>query len=725
MFKPLKLAGFVIVSTLITGMSAAEPPSPPVARIDNVVDTHWGVEVQDPYRYMEDVGDPYVREWFRGQAEFAEAVLGGLPGRDDLLDRLRELDAGKPYRSYSVRRLDDGTIFYLKRRAGENLGKLYRVDPESGAERLLVDPEAMGDDGDQHYSLETYVPSPDGRYVVYGIAQGGSEETVYHTLDLRSGKHVGQSIDRIETAYNRPHWHPNGSGFFYSRRQALPADAPVTEIYKKSTLRFHELGTDPESDPVLAGYGLSERMVISEVDFPSIFLTAGSDHAIVKIRHGDSNELTLYTAPVESLLDEDVPWQKICDVADAVSVFVVHGDDIYLLTADGAPRLRIVRTDLSAPDFDKADVVLPASDRVVARIYGARDAIYAEVLEDGINRVMRISYGEAPEAALLKLPGYTAGYVSSVSPSLDGADIYATSWIRGSRVYRYDPDAKTLEDTGFLPEGRFDNEPGYTAREVMVESHDGVMVPLSIIHRSDLELDGNNPTLLSGYGSYSISMEVYFSALRLAWLERGGIYAVAHVRGGGEYGQEWHYAGRMLNKPNTWKDFIACAEYLIEEGYTSTPRLAGQGGSAGGILIGRAITERPDLFSAAVMDVPSTDGIRMETTTNGVPNIQEFGTVKEQDGFRGLLAMSSYHHVEDDTAYPAVLLKHGFNDPRVEPWMSGKMAARLQAATASDRPVLMRIDFGSGHGIGSTREQVLTEVADTYAFLFWQLAPAD
>jgi prolyl oligopeptidase len=216
---------------------------------------------------------------------------------------------------------------------------------------------------------------------------------------------------------------------------------------------------------------------------------------------------------------------------------------------------------------------------------------------------------------------------------------------------------------------------------------------------------------------------VAFSPLRLAWLEKGGIYAVAHVRGGGEYGQEWHYAGRMLNKPNTWKDFIACAEYLITKDYTSQSKLAGQGGSAGGILIGRALTERPELFTAAVMDVPSTDAVRMETTTNGVPNIQEFGTVMEEDGFRGLLEMSSYHHVIDGAHYPAVLLTHGFNDPRVEPWMSGKMAARLQAATASDRPILMRIDYESGHGIGSTREQVLAVLADTYAFLFWQLSP--
>ena len=218
--------------SVLSGVASGERPNLPVAKIDNVIDAHWGVEVPDPYRYMENLHDEYVLEWFKGQADYADGVLKHLPGRDALMDRLRELDASKPYRSYSVRRLDDGTVFYVKRRAGENVGKLYRVDAASGREKLLVDPETMGDEDDQHHSLTTYVPSPNGRYVVYGIAQGGSEETVYHTLDLITGDHVGQAIDRIETAYNRPHWHPDGSGFFYSRRQALPANAQATELYK-------------------------------------------------------------------------------------------------------------------------------------------------------------------------------------------------------------------------------------------------------------------------------------------------------------------------------------------------------------------------------------------------------------------------------------------------------------------------------------------------------------
>jgi prolyl oligopeptidase len=241
------------------------------------------------------------------------------------------------------------------------------------------------------------------------------------------------------------------------------------------------------------------------------------------------------------------------------------------------------------------------------------------------------------------------------------------------------------------------------------------------MHKSGIKLDGSNPTLLSGYGAYGSASSAYFDPQRLAWLERGGILAIAHIRGGGAYGQEWHLGGQKLTKKNTWKDFIACAEYLIEEGYTSPAKLAGQGGSAGGILIGRAITERPDLFAAALIDVGCLDAIRMETTTNGVPNIQEFGTVKKEDEFHALLEMSSYHHVVDGEKYPAVLLSHGINDPRVEPWMSGKMCARLRAATSSGKPILFRVDYQAGHGIGSTKTQYQEGLADKWAFLLWQM----
>ena len=691
----------------------------PEAKIVSVSDTHWGVEVRDPYRYMENLEDPEVETWFRAQASYTESYLNGLGSRAGLFDRLEELDQGAPFTTGSVQRLSNGMQFYLRRDRGENLYKLYLRASDNGQERLLVDPESMSSGSEQHYSLEGYVPSPSGDFVVYGLAQGGSEQTTYYVLDVASGAVIGSPIDNIETAYNWPQWSEDESGFFYSRRRALPDDAPSTEEYKQTRVMFHRLDTAAENDRMIAAYGHSVSLPILETDFPSVWLSPRSSHAVLKVKHGDNNEISLFTAPRAELLSGDVSWSQLCGESDQVTDFAVIGDTIYLVTGKQAPRFKLVEMSLNDPDMASSRDVVPAGNLVIESVSVAADALYISAKRDGIGMVMRW----APDVGLEELspPRGGATYLSSIEPDRPGALIYETTWIQGGVRYAYDPKTATFADTGMIPVGEFDNLEGYVAKELVIPSHDGVMIPLTILHREGLTLDGKNPTVVYGYGSYGSSMNVGFSTTRLAWLERGGVWAIAHVRGGGEYGQEWHYAGRMETKPNTWRDLIASAEYLVREKYTSPAHMAPWGGSAGGILAGRAITERPDLFGAAIIDVGSLDTIRAETTTNGVPNIKEFGTVTEEAGFHALLAMSSYSNVRNGVEYPAVMLTHGFNDPRVEPWQSGKMAARLQAATASDNPVLLRVDFQAGHGIGSTRDQYLQKRADQFAFLFSQL----
>ena len=701
------------------GHLSSQGGTQPEAKIVAVSDTHWGVEVRDPYRYMENLEDPEVETWFRAQASYTESYLNGLGSRASLFDRLEELDQGAPFTTGSVQRLSNGMQFYLRRDRGENLYKLYLRTSENGQEHLLVDPESMSSGSEQHYSLEGYVPSPTGDFVVYGLAQGGSEQTTYYVLDVASGAVIGSPINNIETAYNWPQWSEDESGFFYSRRRALPDDAPSTEEYKQTRVMFHQLDTAAENDRVVAAYGHSVSLPILETDFPSVWLSPRSSHAVLKVKHGDNNEISLFTAPRAELLSGDISWSQLCGESDQVTDFAVIGDTIYLVTGKQAPRFKLVEMSLNDTDMASSRDVVPAGDLVIESVSVAADALYISAKRDGIGMVMRW----APDVGLEELspPRGGATYLSSIAPDIPGALIYETTWIQGGVRYAYDPKTATFADTGMIPVGEFDNLEGYVAKELVIPSHDGVMIPLTILHREGLTLDGKNPTVVYGYGSYGSSMNVGFSTTRLAWLERGGVWAIAHVRGGGEYGQEWHYAGRMETKPNTWRDLIASAEYLVREKYTSPAHMAPWGGSAGGILAGRAITERPDLFGAAIIDVGSLDTIRAETTTNGVPNIKEFGTVTEEAGFHALLAMSSYNNVRNGVEYPAVMLTHGFNDPRVEPWQSGKMAARLQAATASDNPVLLRVDFQAGHGIGSTRDQYLQERADQFAFLFSQL----
>ena len=328
---------------------------------------------------------------------------------------------------------------------------------------------------------------------------------------------------------------------------------------------------------------------------------------------------------------------------------------------------------------------------------------------------------EGGAASEIRLPFEGAIQEMFVNPAEPGVFLRVASWTKSSLILHYDPKTKAMTDTKIIPVSPVDFS-AITSEEVKAKAADGTLVPLSIIHKRGLKMDGTHPTLLHGYGSYGITLDPAFDPTSLAWLERGGVVAVGHVRGGGEYGEDWHNGGRKSTKKNTITDFLACAQYLIEHKYTSAAHLAGEGTSAGGITIGGAITEAPELFAAALDNVGDSDTLRSELMVSGPANIPEFGTVQKEDEFKGLLAVSAYYRVKDKTAYPAVLLTTGINDPRVDPWQMGKMTARLQAATSSGKPVLLRVDYDAGHGgIGATRSQHTALLTDQYSFLLWQL----
>lgn len=717
--KPSITALCATVFLMSSTKTMAAPPSAPVG---NVVDNYHGTTIADPYRYMEHFKDPAVQAWVHGQADYAEQTLHSLPGREAILERIAELDAGSPYSLYGITRRANGDLFYFKQLAIENVAKVYFYDGATATERLLIDPETFPkQDPQDHSTLSFYRVSPDGSHLLYGFAASGSEQTTLRVFDLATNRDLPDAIDRLESEYAPPYWLPDGKSFVFSRRRKIAPDASQAEAYKFTQAFWHTIGGDPEQGPVVFGKGAPGSPPMGEMDFPAVIVPVGSNWVVGQIRHGDETDVTLYAAPLNTLGAADVKWTKVCDRADLVTGFAVQGDDIYLLTAQDAPRFKIVRTSLARPDFRSAAVIVPPGNHVVDSIAAAKDALYVGSLERVAHKLLRVPYTRDAKPESIAFPAdEPSGYVESAQPDLDGVFVRTRSWTHEGRLYSYDPATHALMDTGLLPRGKFDSPEGVRATEVMVASHDGVQVPLSIIHRQDLRLDGTNPTLLSGYGAYGHIASMNFDPTHLAWLERGGVIAIAHVRGGGVFGKEWHHSGRKATKPNTWKDFIACADYLVKAGYARPARLAGKGGSAGGILIGRAITERPDLFAAAHIAVGCTDMLRFETTMNGPPNIPEFGTVAEEDAFRGLLAMSTLHHIQDGTKYPAVILTHGINDPRVEPWVSAKTTARLQAATASGRPVLFRVDYRSGHGIGSTRKQRHEEKADVWSFMLWQ-----
>jgi prolyl oligopeptidase len=700
----------------VAGTDTAVAQGPPVAPVTNVTDTYFGVAVSDPYRYMENLSDPAVAAWMKAQNDFTHSMLGRIPGRKGLLARIQELDDAVAARVESVCRLPSDRYFYLKRLPQDNTPKLYMRRGLTGRETLLVDPENFTRATGKPYAINYYDPSLDGKHVAYGISAAGSEDAVLHVLETATGKEVDKPIDRAQFGWIA--WRPDGESFFYNRLQKLEPGMPATERYQKSRMYLHVLGADAEKEQPVFGFEISPLVKMETADIPGISVTPNSKYAVGVVEHGTRRELTLYAAPLASVGRPKTPWRKICDVGDDVTRFDVSRGEIFLSTHKKSPRFEVIKTSLARPNLGTAETVVPAGEAVVTGLAAARDALYVRLRDGSISRLLRVTVRGKTEQITLPFDGSV--WLVATDPRLDGTLLELATWTKAEQIYAYDSRTKKITNTGLQPLGPFDAPENLESVEVKARSSDGTMIPLSIVHRRGLKLDGANPTLLSGYGAYGFSRDPSFDPRLLAWFEQGGVYVVAHVRGGGEYGQDWYKAGYQQTKPNTWKDFIACAEYLIENKYTSPQRLAGIGGSAGGILIGRAITERPDLFEAAIAVVGCLDTLRMETTPNGVLNIPEFGSAKTEAGFKALYAMSSYDHVQDGTKYPAVMLTTGINDPRVEPWQSAKMAARLQAATASGKPVLLRVDYEAGHGIGTTKKQGEEQTADMWTFLLWQ-----
>ena len=703
-------------ATLPATNNATAAQAPPVAPVENVTNTYFGTEVVDPYRYLEDLSNTNVAAWMKAQNDYTRALLDRIPGRKALLARIQELVNAVAARVQDVRRLPDGRYFYLKRLPQDNMFKLYVRQGLTGKETLLVDPETFAKAAGKPFAINYYEPSRDGDYVAYGLSAGGSEDAVIHVLATATGKEVDKPIDRAQ--FGGISWRPGGKSFFYNRLQKMEPRMPETARYEKSRVYLHVVGSDADKEQPVFGYEVSPLVKMVPADDPFIVAESGCKYVIGLIEHGTQQELTLYAAPLASVGKPDTPWKKICDVEDDVTDFAVKGKEIFLLTHKDASRFKIIETSLAKPDLATARTVVPASNAVITGLASAKDALYVQLRDGGIGRIERVL--SAGKIEPIRLPFDGSASLIAMDPRLNGAWLDLSTWTKAGQLYAFDPQTKAITNTGLQPLGQFDAPTNLESIEVKARSYDGTMVPLSIVYKRGLKLDGANPTLLWGYGAYGLSQDPSFSPALLAWFERGGVFAIAHVRGGGEYGEDWYKGGYQQTKPNTWKDFVACAEYLIQHQYTSPNKLAGEGGSAGGILIGRAITARPDLFGAAIIQVGCLDMLRSETTPNGVPNIPEFGSVKTETGFKDLYEMSAYAHVKNGMKYPAVLLTTGINDPRVEPWQTAKMAARLQAATASGKPILLRVDYEAGHGIGSTKKQGEELTVDGWSFLLWQ-----
>jgi prolyl oligopeptidase len=648
--------------------------------------------------------------------------LDHLPGRAALLRRVAEIEAAASAEVGRIAWLTNNRVFYLKREPHEARSKLYMREGLAGKQRLLVDADVQGDRS-KNPALHFYSPSGTGRYVAYGIAQGGSEIVAMSVLDTATGKVLGPSKATANASANviapRSVWSGDEAAYYFNQKVEMRPGMPVTEKYMNSTV-FVFRTSEPDTSPTpVFGNQTKAAPRLEPDELPFVEMLRDSDYALGVSLLELRSLVSLYIVRQSDLQRPAIPWRRIVSFDDQVRAYAVHGDDLYLISEKDAPRFSVIKTSLVNPDLRKPIAVISESEAVVAEIAAAADGLYVRLLDGGPSRLVRVDYA-TNRAQEIPMPFSGSARIAYADVRRAGVVLEVAGWTRARAIYSYDASESRMARLPLQALGPFDAPSGLVVRTVKVPSHDGALIPLTIIHKEGLDLNGNNAAILTGYGAYGYSLEPYFDPRWLAWLERGGIYAIANVRGGGEYGRDWHQAGFQATKPNTWRDVIACAEYLVSQRYTSPKRMGLVGGSAGGILAGRAMTERPDLFGAVVANVGVLDAIRAETGAAGAGNTREFGSVKSESGFKALLAMSTYHHVKAGQAYPAAMFVHGMNDPRVPVWQSAKTAAKLQAATSSAKPVLLRLDHQAGHGIGSSAVQRREEFVDTMAFMLWQ-----
>ena len=677
-----------------------------------------GVSVADPYRNLENVKSAETQAWLKAQGDYAAAQLSRIDGRDVIAARIEALGKASGDQIREVTRMPGERLYYLKRKAGGSQMKLVMRVGMNGTERVLVDPELIAKATGVPHAINFFVPSWDGKTLAYGISAGGSEDASLLLMDIATGKALGKPIPRAQTGL--VHWAPDSRTLTFNQIRELPAETSDTETYLDTTVFVLNARAANAKPRALFGPLVNKSLNMDRLDVAEVMFAPDSRYMIARTTDTTLPEGRLYVAPLAELQQRDVHWQQISGYADKITSVQLRGDMLYLRTYTGAPRGRVLALSLAqkTPVISNATVAVAEPDVGVLEGFAlGKDAIYTQVRQ-GFN---------------LRMRRHTAGTVTDVAPAVAGSTLmtsdpahaYANPWLTTStwtepqRLLAAASDGKT-RDTGLMTNVRPENTPELDVAEVQVTSHDGVKVPLAILRKKGLALDGTNPALLIGYGAYGFSFEARFDPRNIAWLERGGVLAFVNVRGSGAYGDAWYKAGFKATKSNTWKDGVAAAQYLIEQRYTSAKTLGIWGTSAGGIFVGRAVTTAPELFAAAIMDVGIMDAVRAEESANGITNISEFGSYKNATEFPALLEMSTYHQIKEGTAFPAVMFIHGLNDPRVDVWHSAKAAARFQAATTSGKPILMRLDGQAGHGIGSTAQQGFSKQADIYSFLLWQ-----
>ena len=688
---------------LAAGTAFAAAPArlsyPPAVRGD-VVDEYHGVQVPDPYRWMEDIDSPQTRAWVEAEAKQSSDYLAAIPGRDRIAARMRRI---WNFERWSAPEKHGKWWIYSHNDGLQSQAVLFATDNLKAKGRVLLDPNTLSRDGT--VSLRDSAVSDDGRYFAYALSEAGSDWQVWRVRDIASGQDLPDQLRWSKAGGGS--WRKDGSGFYYTVYDAPKEGELLKAANQYEKLYFHKLGTPQSAD----------TLVYTRSDDPDWFVggqvTDDGHYLVISANYGDQVQNTLLVQ------DLSVADGKIVEVipkpAAQYSVIGNIGTVLYVLTDDNAPRYRVVAIDLDDPAPEKWRTVVAEGKDTLDQASLVGGQIAAQYLQDAHSAVRRYS----PEGKLLgevKLPGL--GTASGFAGRIEDADTYYSysSYTTPASVYRLDLKSgksalwRAPKLAGFKPAE-------FESRQVFYASKDGTQVPMIVTARKGVKQDGSNPTILYGYGGFNISVQPAFSPAIATWIQMGGVYAVANMRGGGEYGRAWHEAGMKTHKQNVFDDFIGGAEYLIAQNWTSPKRLAVYGRSNGGLLIGAVTEQRPDLFAAVVPQVGVMDMLRFRDFTVGKGWESDYGSVDNADEFHALLAYSPYHNVKAGVNYPPMLILTGDHDDRVYPAHSFKFAAAMQHADADGNPILIRIDLRAGHGSGKPTGKLIEEFADIYAFV--------
>ncbi|MEO6798564.1 MAG: prolyl oligopeptidase family serine peptidase [Rhodanobacter sp.] len=710
------VAAFSLFLALVAGSSAlaATDPlapvgvgaPPPDAPIKPITETLHGVNVTDNYRYMEKL-DPATIDWMKAEGVYTRKVLDAITPLSALQKRVSAFTGSfgfvQGYVSYG------GRAFYEERVPGADDFNL--VVRDAAGTRTLVDVNALRTaNGGKPYAINWFLASPDGSKIAVGVSEGGSENASMKVYDAATGRVVAGPIDRVR--FGATAWSNDSKTVYFNRLRQLKPGEPGTDTYKNSTLYGWNLKDHPFA---LLGTSVGHGPTFAPEEFPVLGINPGTPDAMALSLNGVQNEWKAWVAPAADLANPKTVWKPLVDRSDEVTGMDTRGEEIFLLSHKDAPTFKVLEMKVGEPLSAATTLMAAQPDRVIEKIAAASDALYVLARQGAYSQLLRIPAG-SDKAEPITLP--FEGHVGDVFTDArqPGITLELSSWVVQPTSFHYDPTAQKFAALDIGHRGDMDGK-AFKVSDLEAKAADGVMVPLSLIQPKDAK--GPQITLIEAYGSYGISNLADFSTRRAAAMREGITYGICHVRGGGEKGEAWRLGGKDANKHHTWQDLIACGEDLIARGITTKDKLFIIGGSAGGITMGRAMTERPDLFAGVIDLVPAANTLRAEFSPNGPPNVPEFGTVKDAQDFKNLYTMDSIQHVKHGVDYPAVMITTGLNDPRVSPWEPAKFAAALQAS-GSPNPVLLRIDAKAGHGIGSTRTQTDQLTADWIAFMFWR-----